>query len=138
MLDEEALLTTVVVDCCIPGSNSCRFLCCGDADVYRVITAARNFYLKIYRPPKLLELTEAEALFVWALSKSGISVVRPAPRKDSTFGIKDLDRRVSGLCFWIKKPGFSWMRVGYRVSAHEIQFHATELLNDFVYRFTQI
>jgi Ser/Thr protein kinase RdoA (MazF antagonist) len=85
VLDEEVLLTEVVKDYPIREPISCRFLTRGDSDIYRVKTATRNFYLKIYRPPKSLELAEAEALFVWALYESDIPVVIPVRRTDGKF-----------------------------------------------------
>lgn len=85
VLDEEALLGEVVKDYRIQEVLSCRFLTRGDADIYRVKTAKRNFYLKIYRPPKSLELAEAEALFVWALYESDVPVVMPVRREDGKF-----------------------------------------------------
>jgi Ser/Thr protein kinase RdoA (MazF antagonist) len=88
VLDEEALLSRVVKDYCIPRPDSCRFLTRGDTDIYRVKAATSNFYLKVYRPPQSLELTEAEASFVSALSASGIPVVRPVPRTDGRFAFQ--------------------------------------------------
>lgn len=88
VLDEEALLSQVVQDYCIPAPDSCRFLTRGDADIYRVKTAATAFYLKVYRPPQSLQQTEAEALFVSALSTSGIPVVKPVPRADGRFAFQ--------------------------------------------------
>jgi len=88
VLDEEALLLRVVKDYCIPTPDSCRFLTRGDADIYRVETATTNFYLKVYRPPQSLELAEAEASFVSALSASGIPVVKPVPRIDGRFAFQ--------------------------------------------------
>ncbi len=88
VLDERALLSQVVGDYCIPEPESCRFLDRGDADVYRVKTAAGHFYLKAYRPPQSLERTEAEASFVWALSTSGIPVVKPVRRIDGSFACR--------------------------------------------------
>jgi Ser/Thr protein kinase RdoA (MazF antagonist) len=88
VLDEEALLSRVVKDYCIPTPDSCRFLTRGDADLYRVKTATSNFYLKVYRPPQSLELTEAEASFVLALSASGIPVVKPVPRLEGRFAFQ--------------------------------------------------
>ena len=88
VLDEEVLLSEVVRDYCIPKPYSCRFLSRGDSDIYRVRTATRDFFLKIYRPPKSLELTEAEALFVWSLSESGIPVVKPVHRRDGQFAFQ--------------------------------------------------
>jgi Ser/Thr protein kinase RdoA (MazF antagonist) len=85
VLDEDALFSGVVKEYYIPTPDSCRFLTRGDADIYRVKTAAGNFYLKIYRPPRSLELTEAEALFVFAISASGIPVVKPVQRTDGRF-----------------------------------------------------
>jgi Ser/Thr protein kinase RdoA (MazF antagonist) len=85
VLDEEALFSEVVKDYAIPEPYSCRFLSRGDSDIYRVKTVARNFYLKLYRPPKSLELAEAEASFVWALSESDVPVVKPVHRKDGRF-----------------------------------------------------
>ena len=85
VLDEEALLSRVVKDYCIPTPDSCRFLTRGAADVYRVKTATSNFYLKVYRPPQSLEQTEAEALFVVALAAAGIPVVKPVPRNQGRF-----------------------------------------------------
>jgi Ser/Thr protein kinase RdoA (MazF antagonist) len=85
VLDEEVLLSEAAIDYCIPEPYSCRFLSRGDSDIYRVRTATRDFYLKIYRPPKSLELTEAEGLFVWSLSESGIPVVKPVARTDGQF-----------------------------------------------------
>lgn len=86
VLDEEALLARVVGDYCIPTPDSCRFPTRGDADIYRVKTAESDFYLKVYRPPQSLEVAEAEASFVSALSASGVPVVNPVPRRDGTFG----------------------------------------------------
>ncbi len=88
VLDEEALLSRVLKDYCIPTPDSCRFLTRGDADIYRVETATSNFYLKVYRPPQSLELAEAEASFVSALSASGIPVVNPVPRIDGRFAFQ--------------------------------------------------
>ena len=88
VLDEEALLAHVVKDYCIPTPDSCRFLTRGDADIYRVKAAISHFYLKVYRPPQSLERTEAEALFVSALSASSIPVVKPIPRKDGSFAFQ--------------------------------------------------
>jgi Ser/Thr protein kinase RdoA (MazF antagonist) len=85
VLDEEALFSDIISEYCIPTPDSCRFLTRGDADIYRVKTATGNFYLKIYRPPQSLELTEAEASLVFALSVSGIPVVKPIERTDSRF-----------------------------------------------------
>jgi len=88
VLDEEVLFSEVVKDYSIPEPYSCRFLSRGDSDIYRVKTTARNFYLKIYRPPKSLELTEAEASLVWALSESGVPVVKPVHRRDGRFAFQ--------------------------------------------------
>jgi Ser/Thr protein kinase RdoA (MazF antagonist) len=88
VLDGEALLAHVVKDYCIPTPDSCRFLTRGDADIYRVKTATGNFYLKVYRPPQSLELTEAEARFVSALSTFGVPVVKPVPRVDGRFAFQ--------------------------------------------------
>ena len=88
VLDEEALLSRVVKDYGIPAPDSCRFLTRGDADIYRVKTATSHFYLKVYRPPQSLELTEAEASFVSALSASGVPVVKPVPRKEGRFAFQ--------------------------------------------------
>lgn len=88
VLDEKALLSEVVTDYCIPEPESCRFLTRGDADIYRVEAALRNFYLKVYRPPQSLERTEAEASFVWALSVYGIPVVKPVRRIDGSFAFR--------------------------------------------------
>jgi Ser/Thr protein kinase RdoA (MazF antagonist) len=85
VLDEEALLSDIAQEYCIPTPDSCRFLTRGDADIYRVKTVTGNFYLKVYRPPRSLELTEAEASFVFALSASGIPVVKPVQRTDARF-----------------------------------------------------
>jgi Ser/Thr protein kinase RdoA (MazF antagonist) len=85
VLDEEELLSEVVKDYCVVDPVSCRFLSRGDSDVYRVKTPTRNTYLKIYRPPKSLESAEAEALFVSALSASGIEVVKPVQRRDGQY-----------------------------------------------------
>ncbi len=82
VLDERALLSRVVKKYRIPTPRSCRFLTRGDADVYRVKTATSDFYLKVYRPPRSLEETEGEALFVLALSAAGIPVVKPILRLD--------------------------------------------------------
>ncbi len=88
VLDEEALLSQVVSDYCIPEPESCRFLTRGDADIYRVKAVPKNFYLKVYRPPQSLERTEAEASFVWALSESGIPVVKPVRRTNGSFAFR--------------------------------------------------
>jgi Ser/Thr protein kinase RdoA (MazF antagonist) len=88
VLDEEALLSQVVADYRIPEPESCRFLTRGDADIYRVKAATGNFYLKVYRPPQSLERTEAEASFVYALSASGVPVVKPVPRMDGSFAFR--------------------------------------------------
>jgi len=88
VLDEEALIPRVLKNYDIPMPESCHFLTRGDGDIYRVKTGVTNFYLKVYRPPQSLELTEAEASFVSALSVSGIPVVRPVPRKDSSFALQ--------------------------------------------------
>jgi Ser/Thr protein kinase RdoA (MazF antagonist) len=88
VLDEEALLSNVVKEYSVPTPVSCRFLTRGDADIYRVKTATSNYYLKVYRSPRSLELTEAEASFVLALSGSGVPVVKPIPRKDSRFAFQ--------------------------------------------------
>ncbi len=88
VLDEEALLSRVAKDYRIPTPDSCRFLTRGDADIYRLKTATGNFYLKVYRPPHSLELAEAEASFVLALSASGIPVVKPIPRTDGRFAFR--------------------------------------------------
>lgn len=88
VLDEEALLSRVVLDYRIPTPNSCRFLTRGDADIYRVKTATSDFYLKVYRPPQSLELAEAEASFVSALSAAGIPVVKPVPRTEGCFAFQ--------------------------------------------------
>ena len=88
VLDEEGLLSGVVKDYCVSDAISCRFLSRGDSDIYRVITSTRNYYLKIYRPPKSLESAEAEASFVWALSKSDVKVVKPVPRKDGQYAFQ--------------------------------------------------
>jgi Ser/Thr protein kinase RdoA (MazF antagonist) len=85
VLDEDALFSRVLSEYCIPTPDSCRFLARGDADIYRVKAATSNFYLKIYRPPRSVGLTEAEALFVVALSASGIPVVKPIQRTDGRF-----------------------------------------------------
>ena len=85
VLDEKALLSEVVKDYAVPEPFSCRFLSRGDADIYRLKTAAGNFYLKIYRPPKSLDLAEAEACFVWALAEAKVPVVKPVPRLDGQF-----------------------------------------------------
>ena len=88
VLDEEALLSRIVKDYCILAPDSCRFFARGDADIYRVKTATSNFYLKVYRPPQSLQRTEAEALFVTALSAAGIPVVKPVSRKDGRFAFQ--------------------------------------------------
>jgi Ser/Thr protein kinase RdoA (MazF antagonist) len=88
VLDEKALLSVVVGGYCIPDPESCRFLSRGDADIYRVKAASRNFYLKVYRPPQSLERTEAEASFVWALSVYDIPVVKPVRRMDGSFAFR--------------------------------------------------
>jgi Ser/Thr protein kinase RdoA (MazF antagonist) len=88
VLDEKALLSEVVGGYCIPEPESCRFLSRGDADIYRVKAAPRNFYLKVYRPPQSLERTEAEACFVWTLSVHGIPVVKPVRRIDGSFAFQ--------------------------------------------------
>jgi Ser/Thr protein kinase RdoA (MazF antagonist) len=88
VLDEEVLLSRVVKDYCIPTPDSCRFLTRGDADIYRVKSATGNFYLKVYRPPQSLQQTEAEALFVTALSASGIPVIKPVSRQDGRFAFQ--------------------------------------------------
>jgi Ser/Thr protein kinase RdoA (MazF antagonist) len=85
VLDEEELLSEVIKDYCVVDPVSCRFLSRGDSDIYRVKTSTRNYYLKIHRPPKSLELAEAEALFVSALSASGIEVVKPLQRRDGQY-----------------------------------------------------
>jgi Ser/Thr protein kinase RdoA (MazF antagonist) len=85
VLDEEELLSEVVKDYCVLDPVSCRFLSRGDSDIYRVKTSTRNYYLKIYRPPKSLESAEAEALFVTALSASGMEVVKPVQRRDGQY-----------------------------------------------------
>lgn len=85
VLDEEELFAEVVKDYHIEDAKSCRFLSRGDADIYRVITKTRNFYLKVYRPPKSKEETEAEATLVWALSEAEIPVVKPVHRADHQF-----------------------------------------------------
>jgi len=85
VLDEEKLFAEVVKDYPIEEVKSCRFLSRGDADIYRVKTKTRNFYLKVYRPPKSLEETEAEAILVWALSEAEIPVVKPVHRTDDQF-----------------------------------------------------
>jgi Ser/Thr protein kinase RdoA (MazF antagonist) len=85
VLDEDALFLGIVQEYRIPTPDSCRFLTRGDADIYRVKTTTGSFYLKIYRPPQSLELTEAEASFVFALSASGIPVVKPVRRTDGRF-----------------------------------------------------
>ena len=85
VFDEEALLSHVVKDYCILTPDSCRFLTRGDADIYRVKTAMGNFYLKVYRPPQSLQQTEAEALFITALSGSDIPVVKPVSHKSGRF-----------------------------------------------------
>ena len=84
VLDEEELLSEVVNDYCIADPKSCRFLSRGDSDIYRVKTSDSNYYLKIYRPPKFLELVEAEALFVSALSEAGVEVVKPVQCRDGS------------------------------------------------------
>jgi Ser/Thr protein kinase RdoA (MazF antagonist) len=88
VLDEEVLRTQVVADYRVPEPESCRFLARGDADIYRVKTATKNFYLKVYRPPQSLERTEAEASFVCALSASGVPVVKPVRRMDGSFACR--------------------------------------------------
>jgi Ser/Thr protein kinase RdoA (MazF antagonist) len=88
VLDEGALLSEVLGDYTIPKPESCRFLTRGDADIYRVKTIKGNFYLKIYRPPRSLEVTEGEALFVSALSNAGIPVVKSVARKDGRFAFQ--------------------------------------------------
>jgi Ser/Thr protein kinase RdoA (MazF antagonist) len=88
VLDEEALLSQVVADYRVPEPESCRFLTRGDADIYRVKTATKNFYLKVHRPPQSLERTEAEASFVCALSASGVPVVKPIRRMDGSFAFR--------------------------------------------------
>ncbi len=85
VLDEEALLFRVLTGYSIAPPDSCHFLTRGDADVYRVRTAGSNCYLKVYRPPRTLERTEAEAAFVVALSAAGIPVVKPVPRLDGRY-----------------------------------------------------
>jgi Ser/Thr protein kinase RdoA (MazF antagonist) len=85
VLDEEELFSEIVKDFCIADPVSCRFLSRGDSDIYRVKTSTCNYYLKIYRPPKSLELSEAEAIFVSALLEAGIQVVKPVPRRDGSF-----------------------------------------------------
>lgn len=90
VLDEEKLFVEVVKDYSIEEVISCRFLSRGDADIYRVKTATRNFYLKVYRPPKSLEDTEAEAILVWALSEAEFPVVNPVHRTDGQFATQVL------------------------------------------------
>lgn len=85
VLDEEELLSEVEKDYCVVDPESCRFLSRGDSDIYRVKTSTRNYYLKIYRPPKSLESAEAEALFVSTLSASGMEVVKPVQRRDGQY-----------------------------------------------------
>jgi Ser/Thr protein kinase RdoA (MazF antagonist) len=85
VLDEEELFFEVVKEYAIPEPSSCRFLSRGDSDIYRVKTEVGDFYLKIFRPPKSLELTESEASFVFALSESGVPVVKPVHRTDGQF-----------------------------------------------------
>ena len=85
VLDEEVLFREVVVDYPVRDLKSCRFLSRGDADIYRVKTTTRNFYLKVYRPPRSLAATESEGSFVWALSQAKIPVVMPVRRKDGRF-----------------------------------------------------
>jgi Ser/Thr protein kinase RdoA (MazF antagonist) len=53
-----------------------------------VKTSARNYYLKVYRPPESLESAEAEASLVWALSSSGVNVVKPVPRRNGQYAIQ--------------------------------------------------
>jgi len=88
VLDEEVLFSEVVKDYSIPEPYTCRFLSRGDSDIYRVKTEGGNYYLKIYRPPKSIKLTEAEARFVWALSEAGVPVVKPVHRIDGTFAFQ--------------------------------------------------
>ena len=88
VLDEKELLSEVVRDYCISDPVSCRFLTRGDTDIYRVKASTRNYYLKIYRPPKLLESVEAEASFVLALSDAGVDVVKPVPREDGQYAFQ--------------------------------------------------
>ena len=85
VLDETVLLE-VVKDYRIPSPRSCHFLCRGDADIYRVKTAAGNFYLKISRPPRTLAMAQAEAAFVTTLSAAGVPVVMPVPSRDGPYG----------------------------------------------------
>jgi Ser/Thr protein kinase RdoA (MazF antagonist) len=85
VLDEEELFSEVVKEYCISDPITCRFLSRGDTDIYRVKTLKRNYYLKIYRPPKTLDSAETEASFVWALSNFGAKVVKPVPRRNGQF-----------------------------------------------------
>jgi Ser/Thr protein kinase RdoA (MazF antagonist) len=85
VLDEEALLRRVLVGYDMPAPEACRFLCRGDADIYRATAAGTRFYLKVYRPPHTGALAEAEARLVTGLSRGGVPVVLPVPLRKGGF-----------------------------------------------------
>ncbi len=85
VLDEEALVSSVLSAYRIRTPISCRFLTRGDSDIYRVKTATDSYYLKVYRPPQSRQSAEGEASFVMALAAAEVPVVRPVPRNDGCF-----------------------------------------------------
>jgi len=85
VLDESALQDRVVGEYPIRSVRSCHFLSRGDADIYRVISAGANYYLKVYRPPKKRTHVESEAVFVARLAEAGLPVVRAVRRRDGAF-----------------------------------------------------
>ncbi len=90
VLDESALLQRIVKTYRIGQPESCRFLCRGAADVYRVVARGANYYLKIYRPPSPQAHAESEARFLARLSEAGLPVVRAVPRTDGTYACQVL------------------------------------------------
>lgn len=85
VLDEEALFHRIVPQYQLPSVKSCVFFSRGDADVYQIGTVGPTYYLKIYRPPDLVEKGEAEGRLVTQLLEHGASVVPAVPRHDGAF-----------------------------------------------------
>jgi Ser/Thr protein kinase RdoA (MazF antagonist) len=79
VLDEEVLLSRVVKLYDVPQPTGCSFYCRGDADVYRIRTRGRFYYLKVYRPEYSPAHVESEGRLVTDLARCGVSVVPPVP-----------------------------------------------------------
>ncbi|UCG42082.1 MAG: phosphotransferase [candidate division WOR-3 bacterium] len=79
VLDEEVLLSRVVKLYDVPQPTGCSFYCRGDADVYRIHTRGRFYYLKVYRPEYSPAHVESEGRLVTDLARCGVPVVPPVP-----------------------------------------------------------